>query len=430
MTTVPLRHVAEVWTSSVDKHSREGELPVQLCNYVDAYRNDTVEPGPEKMRATATPEEVSRNHLEVGDSVFTKDSEDYRDIGISAFVTATADDFVCGYHLAIARPNSLVYPRYLNWSLRGQRVLDHFGNHASGISRYGISLAGLRSAPIALPDLAEQRRIADFLDDRVARIDQILAARHQQIALVESEVITRSFDMIRGATVADRRASCLTWLADLPADWPELTVGSEFHVDLGKMLDEKRQTGEHAIPYLRNTNVQWDRVDVDDLNSMDIAPAERARYTVAPGDLMICEGGQPGRAAIWDGDLAPLGYQKALHRARSRGRSTAAWLLECLRVAVHMNVFAVDNQQTTIAHLTNEQLRALRFPFPDRATQERLTADLATQHHELRSAAAALSRSIDLLTEYKQSLITAAVTGELDVTTACGSIPADTITTC
>src|SRR5699024_9204575 len=102
--TVEIRHLAEVWTSSVDKHTLEGELPVQLCNYTDAYKRDRVRPAPGLMRATATTDEIRRNRLRVGDSVFTKDSEDPQDIGISAFVDAEAEDFVCGYHLAIARP--------------------------------------------------------------------------------------------------------------------------------------------------------------------------------------------------------------------------------------------------------------------------------------------------------------------------------------
>lgn len=69
---MPLRHVAEVRTSSVDKHTHAGELPVQLCNYTDVYKNDRVGPGPDLMRATATSDEVSRFRLEVGDSILTK----------------------------------------------------------------------------------------------------------------------------------------------------------------------------------------------------------------------------------------------------------------------------------------------------------------------------------------------------------------------
>jgi len=421
--TVPLRHTADLRTSSVDKHSVEGELPVQLCNYVDVYRNDVVRPSPGLMRATATPAEVARFRLEVGDTVLTKDSEDPNDIGVSAYIDKTANDFVCGYHLAIARPLDSTHPRYLTWALRSRPALDHFTNNASGISRYGLTTAGLRSAPVPMTDYAGQQRIADFLDDRVARIDQIITARRRQQALITKSLIRCSLEAIGGGSLGPRRDSGLRWLGAIPSHWPVLTVATEFQVDLGKMLDEKRQTGDWTIPYLRNTNVQWDRVVIDDLKHMDIASDQRERFCVRPGDLLICEGGQPGRSAVWSGDVTPLGFQKALHRARSRGRSRAAWLLECLRVAAHLNVFAVENGQTTIGHLTNEQLRSLRLPFPETDEQDHLLAGLHQGQLAGSMAIESMSRSLETLTEYKQSLITDAVTGGLDVTTTGSGIP-------
>lgn len=320
-------------------------------------------------------------------------------------------------------PGAGIDPRWLYWTLQSEQCRAFWRTVVSGGTFHALNLGPLGDTPIEAVELSDQRRIADFLDDRVSRIDQIISARRDQVSLIEEQIVMSSYDTVRGAHLTKRRESRLEWLGDLPVEWPDLTVGSQFQVDLGKMLDEKRQTGENPTPYLRNTNVQWDVVSTQDLKLMDIGPAERARYTVRPGDLLICEGGQPGRAAIWTGDLAPLGYQKALHRARSRGRSTAAWLLECLRVAVHMRVFAVDNRHTTIAHLTNDQVRSLRFPFPETKSQEILTTELGVRHASLREGVASLHKSIELLTEYRHSLITAAVTGDLDVTTAGKGIP-------
>ncbi len=297
---------------------------------------------------------------------------------------------------------------------------------AKGIRERSTSFDAPTIASLVLPrpSVDEQRRIADFLDDRVARIDQIITARQVQVALLDAIAARASYEAVTGANVSgERRSTDLAWLGDLPSEWPLLTVASQFQVDLGKMLDEKRQTGEHVIPYLRNTNVQWDTIDADDLKTMDIAPEERSRYTVKPGDLLICEGGQPGRGAIWTGSLSPLGYQKALHRARTRGRSRPAWLLECLRTAVSLNVFAIENEQTTIGHLTNEQLRSLRFPFPDPEVQDRFLADVARTRTQVAQAVRALRTSTVRLAEFKQSLITAAVTGEIDVSTASSGIP-------
>ena len=98
------RHVVEMLVSNIDKHTVEGEVPVRLCNYVDVYKNDRITEHLSFMPATASPDEVERFRLRVGDVIITKDSEIWNDIGVPALVEYTASDFVCGYHLAILRP--------------------------------------------------------------------------------------------------------------------------------------------------------------------------------------------------------------------------------------------------------------------------------------------------------------------------------------
>jgi len=340
-------------------------------------------------------------------------------LGVSAYRGIMSGHYIC------LAPRHSEHDRYLHYLLRSPRMTAYFASISRGVRPGQIEIDNdqLAATPLDLPNTDEQRRIADFLDDRVARIDQIITARQVQVALLDAIAARASYEAVTGANVSgERRSTDLAWLGDLPSEWPLLTVASQFQVDLGKMLDEKRQTGEHVIPYLRNTNVQWDTIDADDLKTMDIAPEERSRYTVKPGDLLVCEGGQPGRGAIWTGSLSPLGYQKALHRARTRGRSRPAWLLECLRTAVSLNVFAIENEQTTIGHLTNEQLRSLRFPFPDPEVQDRFLADVARTRTQVAQAVRALRTSTVRLAEFKQSLITAAVTGEIDVTTAASGV--------
>ena len=360
-----------------------------------------------------------------GDIVLNRMSAYQGALGIARQTGIVSPDY------AVLRTTDAFSPAYLHYVMRSSWFVGQMTARLRGIGSPGatgvrtprVNVEELGDIGILAPPAEEQQRIADFLDDRVARIDQIITARNQQTARLEGSVVRASFDAVRGTGQLARRESGLAWLGTIPNSWPLVTVATEFHVDLGKMLDEKRQTGTSAIPYLRNTNVQWDHVDVSDLKDMDIDRAERERYCVRPGDLLICEGGQPGRSAVWLGELAPLGFQKALHRARSRGRSRPEWLLECLRVAAHLNVFAVENGQTTIGHLTNEQLRSFRLPFPDPSEQDRALERLHSCQAEVRGTQAALTTGVELLQEYKQSLITAAVTGELDVTTAGSGIP-------
>lgn len=323
---------------------------------------------------------------------------------------------------------SKVHARYVHHLLRSAPYRAEIWRRSKDLPPNGFDISWEQFRELEVPDvsLQEQRRIANFLDDRVLRIESIVAARRHQAALEDSAFDRLVLETVSGRGIdGDRRPSGLRWLGTVPASWPVLPVMSQFETVLGKMLDERQRTGEHPLPYLRNTNVQWDRVETEDLKVMDIAPSEYARCTLRAGDLLICEGGQPGRAAVWDGSIPTMAFQKALHRARSRGRSHPRWLLHCLRAAVAMNAFAGENGVTTIGHLTGEQLRAQRFPFPEPETQAHLVAELDLAMSRRDQAKAALGRSVALFGEYKQSLISAAVTGEFDVTTASGrTIPA------
>jgi len=121
-----------------------------------------------------------------------------------------------------------------------------------------------------------------------------------------------------------------------------------------------------------------------------------------------------GRAAVWDGRLNDCFFQKAIHRVRPR-RGNARFLMYCLRAAAKQNVFAVEGNQSTIVHLTAEKLRVHRFPFPPIEEQRAIVEYLDARRDETTSLQSRLLRQITLLQERRHVLITAAVTGQLDI---------------
>ena len=100
------------------------------------------------------------------------------------------------------------------------------------------------------------------------------------------------------APYPEMRDSGVEWLGEVPKHWEVVRLGYRYEQCLGKMLDGKRITGKYLVPYLRNVDVQWNKINVADLRRMDIRPDEIPRYTVQPGDLLVCEGGEVGRCAI------------------------------------------------------------------------------------------------------------------------------------
>lgn len=417
MKTIPLRHAAQVLVSNVDKKSYDGGLPVRLCNYTDVYKNHNVAPHDGLMRATATAEELARFRLRCEDSIITKDSESMDDIGIPAFVTATAHDFVCGYHLAILRPlPDVVDGRFLNWSLHSALTKAHMSSRASGMTRYGLTYGSIQDTLIALPLFAEQRRIAEFLDGRVSRIDSIISARRRQadlialsFASIRSDYIERDFVEFAGAPVrrfvANVEQGSSPAASDRPAglgEWGVVKTSAikfgSFHPDMNKALEP-------------------DAVIDPNLEVKD-------------GDLLVTRG-SGSSALVGDVAVARLdrgGPRLLLSDLTYRLRTPTAspdYLAQCLLSSqVRADLGSRVRQGTGPAKARGEDILNLRVPAASPVAQRRTTEAIQEARIKMRLTTTGLEHSIALLSEYKQSLITAAVTGELDVATASKTSPA------
>ncbi|ANB77315.1 hypothetical protein AYM40_35110 [Paraburkholderia phytofirmans OLGA172] len=206
------------------------------------------------------------------------------------------------------------------------------------------------------------------------------------------------------------------WIGEVPIHWSVAAAGHRYEVLLGKMLDEKRITGDHLAPYLRNADVQWDRINVENLPQMDFSGSDLARYALTPGDLLVCEGGEVGRAAIWRGDVDECYYQKALHRLRCRdaAKDLPRFMFYLLRAASSLNVFTASEGKSTIAHLTAEALRSYRFAFPTFPEQQHIVGFLDHETGKIDALIAEQEMLLALLAEKRQATISHAVTRGLN----------------
>lgn len=175
--------------------------------------------------------------------------------------------------------------------------------------------------------------------------------------------------------------------AVLPEGWRQTRLQDVADTALGKMLDAARPKGAHVTPYLRNTNVQWGAVDTADVLTVPLSDDERDRFMLETGDLLVCEGGEIGRAAIWRGGTGVMAYQKALHRVRSKGELDLRWLRYLLEHYASTGVLAERATGSTIKHLPQRQLRELPLPHPPLAQQRRIV-DLLEDHLSRLDAAA------------------------------------------
>lgn len=194
-----LRNLAELRVSNVDKHTKEDEQPVRLCNYVDVYKNDYITPSMNLMRATATKEEIERFRLAVGDVLITKDSEAWNDIGVPALVLVSTDDMISGYHLALLRPfQSRIVGEFLLRALQSTGIQYQFHVEANGVTRYGLSHAAIKSVWVPAPPLVEQAAIIKLLKGAMASLVSTIERAYREIDLLREYGTRLIADVVTG----------------------------------------------------------------------------------------------------------------------------------------------------------------------------------------------------------------------------------------
>lgn len=179
-----------------------------------------------------------------------------------------------------------------------------------------------------------------------------------------------------GQGVAMRGEYAMTDVGMLPTRWHTATAGELFEIELGKMLDAEKNRGV-SKPYLGNRAVQWGRIDVESLPTMRFQSDELTRYQLQPGDLLVCEGGEVGRAAIWTAPIAECYYQKALHRLRPKSTYSTEFMFHVLQWYAKEDKFTRLIGQTSIAHLPKEKFAKLPVPLPPLPEQRAIATALS-----------------------------------------------------
>jgi len=336
-------------------------------------------------------------------------------------VGVTPEDGLVSPDYTVARPTADINSRFFELLFRTPTYLTEIDRYSHGIvrDRNRLYWDGFKQMKSVFPaNRVDQDAIVSAIDSRVGKIDTLIQKKQRLIELLNekraaliSHAVTKGLD-----PGVPMRASGVEWIGDVPAHWAVAPIYARYEVALGKMLDSKSIEGDNMGSYLRNIDVQWDRVNVEDLPQMDFAPSERSRYQLRLGDLLVCEGGEVGRTAMWRGGIEECFYQKAIHRIRPLSEAECSrFFYYFMHAAAKSGVFVAGGNPNTIAHLTAVQLRHCRYPFPPGEEQvaaaallDRETAridDLMTKNHQ----------AIDLLKEYRAALISSAVTGQIDV---------------
>ena len=280
-----------------------------------------------------------------------------------------------------------------------------------GVGIQGLSNDALHKVVCPLPPLAEQKRIVAKIEELLPYIDRYEQAWSRledfnrrfpvdmqksilQMAIQGKLVEQRSEEgtgeelyqqiqqekqrLIKAGTIKKEKPLPEITEDEIPFDIPEgwrwVRLSDVSQMCLGKMLDKQKNTGT-AMPYLRNVNVRWGAFDLTDLLEMKFEDVQDDRFLIKRDDLVMCEGGEPGRCAVWQDD-APMHFQKALHRIRFHKGINVMFYYYAFRLYACNGIFNRLFTGTTIKHLTGQSLEKIIIPLPPLAEQKRIVAKL------------------------------------------------------
>jgi type I restriction enzyme S subunit len=343
---------------------------------------------------------------------------------------------------------------------------------AYGGAQPNISTKQIASIEVPMPDILEQHRIVEKIEALFAELDkgvEALKTTQQQLKIYRQSVLKHAFegkltepwraanpDKVGNAEtllqqiqqerqqryqrqLSNWQQAVKNWEAngkegkkpvrpkrlvpksprystspELPSSWAETSFSTLcLEAALGKMLDKKKNTGT-PMPYLRNVNVRWGSFDLDDLLDMKFEPSENERYGLENGDLIVCEGGEPGRCAIWQGQASEMRFQKALHRVRVPiGLVAPEWLYYKLWLLADNGALAKHFTGTTIKHLTGEALSEVPVSICSPAEQQQIIQAIESSLSVVEQLETTLIQNLQKAEALRQSILKKAFAGEL-----------------
>ncbi len=246
----------------------------------------------------------------------------------------------------------------------------------------GVNRNDLHAERVTIPtNVAEQSAIASALSDvdaLLSSLDALIAKKRDIKQAAMQQLLTGKIRLPGFESNAGFRQ---TEVGVIPKDWEVSTVGRQFDVTLGKMLDAEKNIGE-LKPYIGNRNVRWGSVSVSELPLMRLTRADMEKFRLRNGDLLVCEGGDVGRAAIWDAPVEECYYQKALHRLRPLRGFNSRLMVGLLRLWSDRGTLANYVTQTSIAHLPREKFMEIPMPIPSSLEQTAIAEVLAEMDAE------------------------------------------------
>lgn len=412
-----------VLVSNVDKNSVENEIPVQLCNYTDVYKNNRITSRIPFMRATASSEEVRRFRLETGDVIITKDSESWTDIGVPSLVEYEPNNLVCGYHLAILRPcEGVITGAFLLYASESQEVMRQYHIAANGVTRYGLTYRAIKNIQIPVPPLVDQRKITRFLDYTDRHIRRYIRSRQKLISLLNEQkqaIINKA--VTRGLNPDVRlKPSGVECLGDVPEHW-EVVDLRYLITRLGSGITPRGGAAVYSdtgIPFIRSQNVRFDGLELSGVAhiSAELHRQMSGSHAKAGDVLLNITGASIGRVCAVPESLKEANVNQHVCVIRPRvDRVLSEYLAAYLSTLYIQSQIRIGQNGASREGLPLNVIKGFRILLPSINEQQEIVRWICDNTERLSLAGNKAGGEITLVREYYERLISDVVTGKLDV---------------
>ena len=375
------------------------------------------------MEATTTSSKASKFRLQEGDILLTKDSESKDDIGIPAYIPDDFEDVVCGYHLFLIRPDpSVINPEFFYYALASSVARSQFENYAKGVTRFGISSESISNVEIPLPEMQVQRKIAEFLSNSELKMAEAQAQFDNLMSSIQTRIEIQRDLMVKSSPHGDTdiKETDSPWLGTLPTDW-----------DVGKLslITEKIGSGEtpdggsesyvdSGIPFIRSQNVREGGLELEDVAYISSETHSEMKSThVEEGDVLLnITGASIGRSAVVPSGTPPANVNQHVCIIRpNRDHILPHYLNQVISSSLVQRQISANQTGASREAVTFSQIGDFVIPLPPISTQKEIVSDLIQSVDFGSEVKTRISRMSNLLEEKRKALITAAVTGQIDV---------------
>jgi type I restriction enzyme S subunit len=324
---------------------------------------------------------------------------------------------------AVIRPNNHLTTSYAAYALRAPFLVERVVANSKGVSFPAINESELATYELAVPPAHEQQEIGAFLDRKTSTIDMLISKKERVMELLQER---RNAKITRAVTLglesnAPMKDSGIEWLGKIPAHWTTKKLKAVSSLQTGLTLGQNYDGASVVTrPYLRVANVQDGYLDLEDITQITLPASDALRYQLRSGDVLMTEGGdfdKLGRGHIWDGQIAHCLHQNHIFAVRpSHEFLNPHYLALVMRSGYGRAYFtATSKQSTNLASTNSTKLGNLPMPIPDLVEQERIVIELRREMSKIDSLIADVRMAIGKINELRTSLISAAVTGKIDV---------------